>query len=185
MRKTAKPQSSRRVDGASIPEFGAVIVAFFFVILIPTMNLLCFAGSLSVAYAATNQAAEDIARAANLARARQIMRVAESNLTTETVFKAFRLEAADDPLMLDVIVEPLKGTRKRFPLRSGVVEAVDRSASLYQYEVITSFTVRPAVDLSAVPLVGQIPVVARATPITLRVQRAMEHPEWLALESVP
>jgi len=153
MRRDHRSGRSRR--GSSIAELGASFYAFCFCVLIPTVNVLGFAVSISYSYFYSTVIADRVSQSMSMKRAQRIL--AESKEEIET-----------NPLARLLKVSPAKGG---FSLQSTGA----RSGEIPQYMVRTPFALKPAIELSGIPVINEIPVIGKETSLTFDNFRAMEH----------
>mgnify|MGYP001257323152 CR=1 FL=1 len=84
-------------------------------------------------------------------------------------------------------VEDLKGNEKLIEFNNLLkqrrldkeIPSAKTENGIYRYRVTTKFVSSPVVDLRAIPLVGNLPIVCEPTPISIVTYRSAEHPEIL------
>lgn len=148
-------RSGRSRRGSSIAELGASFYAFCFCVLIPTVNVLGFAVSISYSYFYSTVIADRVSQSMSMKRAQRIL--AESKEEIET-----------NPLARLLKVAPAKGG---FSLQSTGAG----SGEIPQYMVRTPFDLKPAIELSGIPVINEIPVIGKETSLTFDNFRDMEH----------
>ncbi|MCA9801915.1 MAG: hypothetical protein KC777_08020 [Cyanobacteria bacterium HKST-UBA02] len=148
-------RSARSKRGSSIAELGASFYAFCFCVLIPTVNILGFAVSISYSYFYSTVIADRVAQSMSIKRAKQIL--AES-----------KAEIESNPLARLLKVAPAK---EGFTLQT----TGTGSDEIRQYVVRTPFAMKPAIELSGIPVINEIPVVGKETSLTFDNFRDMEH----------
>lgn len=178
-KNNSNKKDRRNAIGSSISEFGGAFVAFFFVILIPCINVASYGFSYGLANTTTNKLADEISKANSRKRTVEIIETTENKMTKDGLFHIFRLKTQKEPIKLELAVEDLKGVEKRLPFESTKSIKIDRSKNFYRYCLTTTFQAKPIVDLSGIPVLGQVPIIAAATPIRHVVYTDIEHPEFL------
>lgn len=63
---------------------------------------------------------------------------------------------------------------------TAVPPPIDTANNIYEYSVTTEFSLRPMVDLSFVPFIGQVPVLGQPSILHFTDHRAAEYPEGLS-----
>jgi len=82
---------------------------------------------------------------------------------------------------LYVVETPLGGgSMQRYGPNNGVSNAVDESNNIYEYEVVSSYSVGPFMNLSMLPFVGNVPGVGSPVQLSMTTHRIVEHPNGLA-----
>ena len=176
LRKVAK---ARKRSGANIPEFGTAFTAFFFVVVIPCINLVGFSMSYGLASKTSHETAEHISKAASLEHAKSIINQANTNLKEASLYKTFRLKPGESKFKLELAIESLNGQEKIFDFNSKEVPQLDRSTNLVRYRLTTDYRAQPVIDLSAVPILNKVWIIGSPTPIKQVIYREIEHPEYL------
>ena len=182
MQKSKPVRRNRK--GAHIAEFGAAFVAFFFFVLIPCINVVGFGAGYSLAHSTTSKTADSLSKSKNHKQIVNLLVRTTNSINEKSAFKTLRLEPAKRPIELSVAIENLKGQERIFPLTKNLESNldIDRSKNMYRYRITTKFISKPILDLSGIPVVGNIPILAAPTPIKLTQYRDIEHPEFLQSE---
>jgi hypothetical protein len=161
--------------GSSIAEFGAAFYAFFFAIIIPTINLLSFAVAFSYAHISANMKADSVAQSMTLKRARQIVEEAPSSLKSEPLASFLKAEPGPDGFKLDLVKTNLQGESEIVTAKTLNSLNDERTNGLIQYRVTANYSLQPRLDLSAVPFINNIPIIGKASEITFKLNRNIEH----------
>ncbi len=159
--------------GSSIAEFGAAFYAFFFAIIIPTINLLSFAIAFSYAHFAANMTADSVAQSMTLKRARQIVECAPSDLKGDSLANFLKVEPGSERFKLDLVRTNMQGENEILTAKN--LKDKDHSKGLIQYRVLANYTLRPRLDLGSVPFINTIPIIGKESELTFNLIRNIEH----------
>lgn len=168
-------RSRRGNSGSTVAEFGAAFYVFCLLILIPTINLLGFAVSMSFTHLTANVMADTVAQAMSPSRAQRILDNTATSLKSDPLAGLLKVSPATDPFKLELVGANTKGD---------VVVVMKRPWSekapancWLQYRITANYMVKPIADLGSVPLINQIPVLGKETALSLTLTRAVEHAE--------
>lgn len=179
---------NRKRDGATIPEFAACFTAFFFCILIPCLNIVSFAASYALAQSTSYIIADRLSNEQNLESLERAMEKTKLDLKNSDSLRTFRVSPdREKSIHLEIAVEDLKGNEKLIEFNNLLkqrrldkeIPSAKTENGIYRYRVTTKFVSSPVVDLRAIPLVGNLPIVCEPTPISIVTYRSAEHPEIL------
>lgn len=175
-RRSERSQNDRnRRMGSSIAEFGAAFYAFFFAIIIPTVNLLGFAIAFSYAYVSANMTTDTVAQAMTLKRARQIAQTAPAGLESDSLAQFLKVKPGADGFKLDLVRTNMQGENEILTARNLKNIDSEQNKGLIQYRVCANFSVRPMLDLGSVPFVNTIPIIGKESALTFQLMRNIEH----------
>ncbi len=188
MRQTARNKKLRNAKGAGhIVDFGCVFCAMVIAILLPMINFLTFTFGALAVYSATHAAAMKAGDSFNYKQASDIINRSGNDLTTSPIARFCHIQIPKDKkgMQLTTIVTDVK-------LRDVVLKTQDEpklpkfdpGVHLCQYAVKGCFEIKPLIDLSGVPVIGRIPVLARPFELSCVVERTVEHPEGLVKQEV-
>jgi hypothetical protein len=177
LRESIIISGKRRQSGSSIAEFGAAFYAFFFAILIPTINFLGFAISYSYSYFAANLMADTVAQAMTVKRARQILDENAISLKTDSLAQLVRVQPGTDAFKLDLVRTNMRGETEIVTGRNLNVWQSEQNKSMIQYRVTANYCVKPMLDLGSVPFIKDIPIVGKESIITYKLLRGIENPD--------
>lgn len=179
MIKESRANRRRNERGSNIAEFGSAFTVFFFCMVIPCINIIGFGASYSLASGTSNATADLLSKSSSQDSISKVLQDTKSNIGEKNLYKVFRLTASEHPIDVKVAVESLQGQEQLIDLDGKQNLKIDRSKNMYRYRIVASFVAKPILDLSSIPIIGQIPVIARPTPIILTQYRDIEHPEFL------
>lgn len=148
-------RSARCQRGSSIAELGASFYAFCFCVLIPTINVLGFAVSISYSYFYSTVIADRVAQSMSLKRAQRILAESEAEIEINPLARLLKIAPAKGGFSLQT-----RGTG---------------SDEIPRYIVRTPFALKPAIELSGIPIINEIPVIGKETSLTFDNSRDMEH----------
>jgi len=161
--------------GSSIAEFGAAFYAFFFAIIIPTINLLSFAIAFSYAHVAANMTADSVAQSMTLKRARQIVESAPSDLKGDSLANFLKVEPGAERFKLDLVRTNMQGENEILTAKKLKAEDNEQNKGLIQYRILANYTLRPRLDLGSVPFINTIPIIGKESELTFKLIRNIEH----------
>lgn len=177
-----KPGAKKRrsCSGASIAEFGAAFYAFCIAILIPTINFLTFAVAFSYSFVSANVIADTTAQAFSTKRAQAVLNESIESLKSDPLAKFLNVSATDD-FKLEVVTTNMRGDTEVARPGTRYLSDEDQSNKLYQYRVTASYSLRPLLNLSSVPLINEIPIIGKPTVLSFKNFRSLEHTEGLTI----
>lgn len=178
-----KRRAGRKEDGAAMAEFGAAFYAFCIVIMLPTINILSFALAYSYGFLFASGTADHVAQAISPKRAFQILDESSANLDSDCLARLFKIGASKESFKLAlvktnsrgdtmVIASNIKDIKK---LLNAEASNNFESNNLIQYEVTTSFSHQPLLELGSIPIVNQIPMIGKETTLSFKMLRHPEH----------
>lgn len=179
-----RSRSRRSKIGASIAEFGAAFYAFCIAIMLPTINCLSFAIAYSYSFLCANGTADHVAQAISPNRAFKILDESSANLSSDPLAQLFKIKAADQPFKLALVKTNSRG--ENLVVASNIKDIKkllnsDENTTLVQYEVTSSFTHQPLLELGAIPIINQIPLIGKESTLSFKMLR---HPEHLSEEAL-
>lgn len=177
-----------RAAGASIAEFGPVLVLFVLITIVPIANLLFFvAGYVSVS-ALSQSCATDAANSASFTEALLNVQKRTNSLVDSSLGKFVKLRpvggykscGVDVYLATTNVANPNVG--QFFGPNTGLPAGAtaDAATTIYQYNIRSSFDVGPCVDLQHVPLIGSMPMVGKPSTVEISTSRMAEHIDCLS-----
>lgn len=182
----AKRQRIRSATG-SIAEFGPAVAVFLIVILFPLINLIGLAYGMSTVFLIAHQCASQAGASANYSQAlvaavKQARELTQSGMGKFAKLKAVRGYANSG---VDLYVYETNITTSEVHV-CGPNELppapVDPSNNVYQ--ILAQFTcdMGPFVDLSNVPILGDISGIGKPAKISYGATVAVEHPEGIVFD---
>lgn len=173
--RVSKRVNRNRRMGSSIAEFGAAFYAFFFAIIIPTINLLSFAVAFSYAYLAANMTADSVAQSMTLKRAREIVENSPSDLKGDSLASFLKVEPGAEGFKLDLVRTNMQGEIQILTSKNLKSEDSSQNKGLIQYRVLANYKLRPRLDLGSVPFINTIPIIGKESELTFNLIRNIEH----------
>jgi hypothetical protein len=176
---------SRRRSG-NMSEFAACLMVFFLFALFPLINLLMFSVNCGTVFLITRNAAAAAATSSNYGTALTAVQNAVSTGLSSGLGQFSKLSANGGSTSagwdLYIISTSLSGGANQvYGPDTPLLTAPDPSNFIYEYRVVSNFTVQPFVNMSAVPFIGSVPVVGSAIPFTSCAERAVEDPSGLGV----
>lgn len=169
---------NRRLIGASITEFGAAFYAFCILIMLPTLNILSFAVGYSYCFFCANMTADQVAHATTPNRAYAILRQSESKMASDPIAKMLKVRTGKDAFGLSLVKLDPQG-KNQMVVHSikdiSVLLRSEESNGLLKYQVTGAYIHEPILEVGAVPIVNQIPIIGKETMIAFSVLRQPEH----------
>jgi hypothetical protein len=160
----------------------------------PTICFLNFGVAFTYGFIASSVAADKASQAMNLEQAQRVLFDCKEKLRTNNVARLIKVAPGTKPFKLDLVKSNPKGevrvitydTTRQRPSRSasGSVAAYpsttdsDSSRDILQYRILASYSVKPLIDLSMVPLMNQIPIIGKPADISFQHLRIPEHSEF-------
>lgn len=188
MHSSFRYKKPRNAKGAGhIVDFGCVFCAMVIAILLPMVNFLSFTFGALAVYSATHAAAIKAGDSFSYKQASEIINRSGADLATSPIARFCQIQVPKNKkgMQLTTLVTDVK-------LRDVVLKTqeepkltkVDPGVHLCQYSVKGCFEIKPLIDLSGVPVIGQIPVIAKPFELSCVVERTVEHPEGLVKQEV-
>jgi hypothetical protein len=168
----------RSKTGASIAEFGAAFYAFCIVIMLPTINFLSFAIAYSYSFLCANGTADHVAQAISPKRAFQILDENSTNLNSDPLAHLFKIKASEQPFKLALVKTNSRGDSLIIANNIKDIKKLlntDENANLIQYEITSSFTQQPLLELGSIPIINQIPLIGKESILSFKMLRHPEH----------
>jgi hypothetical protein len=160
-------------------EFAACLMVFFLFALFPLINLIMFAANCGTVALLTRNAAAAAATSPNYGKALAAAQASVTNDLSGGFGKFSKLTALgginNSGIDLYIVATALTGSANNvYGPDTPLPIAPDNTNFIYEYRVVSSFTVQPFVNMSAVPFIGNVPVVGASTPFTFTAERAVE-----------
>ena len=168
----------RNNNGSAVSEFGACLAAFFFIAFIPSVNIAAYLAGCYLAEDITGSCADKISKASDKKALSEMVQNMNRRLENGETLAIFKLKAASRPVSVELAVEsPEK--EHLYDIDNTKTLHLNRTDNLIRYRITTDFVARPFFNLSAVPGIGSVPIIAGPSKITRIIYREIEHPEFL------
>ena len=168
----------RNNNGSAVSEFGACLAAFFFIAFIPSVNIAAYLAGCYLAEDITGSCADKISKASDKKALSEMVQNMNRRLENRETLAIFKLKAASRPVSVELAVEsPEK--EHLYDIDNTKTLHLNRTDNLIRYRITTDFVARPFFNLSAVPGIGSVPIIAGPSKITRTIYREIEHPEFL------
>lgn len=168
----------RNNSGSAVSEFGACLAAFFFIAFIPSVNIAAYLAGCYLAEDITGSCADKISKASDKKALSEMVQNMNRRLENGETLAIFKLKAASRPVSVELAVEsPEK--EHLYDIDNTKTLHLNRTDNLIRYRITTDFVARPFFNLSAVPGIGSVPIIAGPSKITRTIYREIEHPEFL------
>ena len=168
----------RNNSGSAVSEFGACLAAFFFIAFIPSVNIAAYLAGCYLAEDITDSCADKISKASDKKALSEMVQNMNRRLENGEALAIFKLKAASRPVSVELAVEsPEK--EHLYDIDNTKTLHLNRTDNLIRYRITTDFVARPFFNLSAVPGIGSVPIIAGPSKITRTIYREIEHPEFL------
>lgn len=168
----------RNNKGSAVSEFGACLAAFFFIAFIPSVNIAAYLAGCYLAEDITDSCADKISKASDKKALSEMVQNMNRRLENGETLAIFKLKAASRPVSVELAVEsPEK--EHLCDIDNTKTLHLNRTDNLIRYRITTDFVARPFFNLSAVPGIGSVPIIAGPSKITRTIYREIEHPEFL------
>jgi hypothetical protein len=186
--RTKSSRSGLRSKGGNISEFAVSLLVFFLFALFPMINLVVFAAQCGTATMITRNAAGVAATSATYGDALAGMQSTQNsdlaggfaNFSKLTANGGYTGCGAD----LYIVSTGLSGgTSTTTGPNTALTTTPDATNFIYEYQVRGSYMLKPFVNMSAVPFIGNVPIIGAATPYTCNVERAVETPSGLNVQA--
>ncbi|MBX9669795.1 MAG: hypothetical protein K2X93_19380 [Candidatus Obscuribacterales bacterium] len=171
-------RKNKRIIGESITEFGSAFYAFCIVIMIPTLNILSFASGYSYCVLCASVTADQVAHATTPNRAYEILRQSASKMTLDPIAKLLKVRPSKDAFGLSLAKLDVQGRNQIVANGIKDISALlrsEQSKGVLQYQVIVAYVHEPLLEVGSVPIVNQIPIVGKETPLAFTMRRHPEH----------
>jgi len=181
-----KPAKSR-ISGASVAEFGPVLVFFVLIVIIPLLNLLAFVTGYACVSTTCQTCAADAANSTTFDEALTNVKKRSLAMVDSSLAKFARVKPRGgyQGCGVDIFIATTKladpnsghfyGPNTGLPPNT----SANAAANIYEYTVRSSYDVGPLMDLSAVPLVGNLPLIGQPVNLANQASRAAEHVDAL------
>ena len=168
----------RNNNGSAVSEFGACLAAFFFIAFIPSVNIAAYLAGCYLAEDITGSCADKISKASDKKALSEMVQNMNRRLENGETLAIFKLKAASRPVSVELAVEsPEK--EHLYDIDNTKTLHLNRTDNLIRYRITTDFVARPFFNLSVVPGIGSVPIIAGPSKITRTIYREIEHPEFL------
>ena len=174
-------RNSRNNNGSAVSEFGASLVAFFFFAFIPVVNIVSLIVAVVAVEYVTYNCADTISKANDTRSLSEALASMNQKLVTGDALPIVNLEATRHPLSVSLSVQNIKDPRseRNYDIKDAGLIKLNRSTDLIHYRVSASYKATPFFDLSAIPVIGSVPVIAGPIFVEKTLYREIEHPEFL------
>lgn len=170
----------RNSRGANIAEFAVALFALFLCGLLPLCNVVSFAASLN----SVQQLALVCARDAAMADTREMaLRSAQSiNALVKNPTMCALHNVQPLKTNLDLVSTAPNGTRSIYPIEpnSRSRTSVQRG-NQYSIQLHFSCSISPLINLTGIPVVGQVPIIGSSAEVHLQPEVPIENPAILEL----
>lgn len=182
MRYKGRSKVRNQKGAGHIVDFGCVFCAMVIAILLPAVNVLTFSFGALAVYSATHTAATKAADTFDYKQAANTVSKSASDLASSPIarFCHIQVPKTKKGMQLTTLVTDIKV--RDVVLRTDEapkLTKIDPSIHLCQYAVRSAFEIKPMIDLSGVPIIGQVPIIASPFELSCTVERTVEHPEGL------
>jgi len=185
-RRRSQRQAGRKA-GASVAEFGPVLVILVLITIVPLTNLIFFLAGYVCVSALCQSCATDAANSATFGEALVNVRKRALSTAGSGPGKFFKLQPVggyegcgiDLYIATTNLANPNVG--QFFGPNSGLPSstAANGATTMYEYNIRSQFGIGPCMDLSALPLAGTLPMVGKPVTVELSTSRAAEHIDCL------
>jgi hypothetical protein len=177
-----------RAAGASIAEFGPVLVLFVLITIIPLANLLFFLAGYTTVSAISQGCVTDAANSATFTEALANVQKRTKAALESSLGKFVKLQAVggykncgvDVYIATTNVANPNIG--QFFGPNTGLPAGTnaDSATTIYQYNIRSSFNVGPCINLTGLPLLGDLPMVGKPSTVEISKSRTAEHIDCLS-----
>jgi len=168
-------------------EFGPVLVIFVLIIIIPLLNILAFVTGYTCVSTTCQSCAADAANSTTFEEAlinvkKRSLSMLDSSLAK---FAKIKPQGGYQGCGVDIFIATTKlsdpNAGQFYGPNSGLPANVTANSAtdIYEYTVRSSFDVGPLMDLSGVPLVGNLPLIGKPVNLSNQASRAAEHVDAL------
>jgi len=185
-----KSPQKRTSTGASLAEFGPVLAIFVLLVFIPALNFLSFAWGYATANLTCQACAADAANAPSFDQALAAVKKRARDMLDSAPGRFAGLKTASgyekcgfDLYLAESNVQK-ETTGQFYGPNTGLPRGakIDNAANVYEYALRGNFDVGPFLNLSAVPLVSNLPLIGQPVKIELSSIRVAEHTDCLRRE---
>lgn len=177
----------RNLTGSS-SEFVVALYVLLFLIAIPFIDLLALAGSAGVLLLMAHECASEAAAQHRYFDCLSVVEKKANGMINGNMGRFSRLKPVGGykncgaDLFIDVS-NYATGASQRLPANKPVPPPIDTSANVYECTVVTCCQISPAIDLSAIGLLKDIPALSAPVKVNLSATRASEYPRGLEFPS--
>ena len=184
-RKSSTALRHRSTRGAAeLSEFALVLYILFFVILVPIVDLGGLLIAAGTQYLATNDFAAKAASQPDYINCLNAMFAESQKFEAMSIAKFMNMTpqggyvgSGNDMYVLATNVS--SGTTATSTANNSISPPIDTSANIYELSVKSNYSFKPLLNLSGVPLLGQVPGLGQPVTFTFVANRPIEHPGGL------
>jgi hypothetical protein len=178
----ARRRKLRSNKGATeIAQFPLTLYCLFLVLALPVLNLVTLIIAGTTAYLATNDLAAKAATQPNFSLALNAMTVEAYNFQANTLAQFVKMVpqggytgCGND---LYVLSTNIGGAGVQSSAADQTLTTnIDTTKSIYEMQVVSSYSVSPLVSLASLPLLGSIPGLGQPVTLSFAASRPIEHP---------
>ena len=187
--KISERSKINRRSAGNMSEFAVSLLVFFLFAMFPMINLVMFAAQCGTATMITRNAAGVAATSATYGDALLGMQSTQSSDLSGGFAQFSKLTAnggiANCGADLYIVATALSGsTNTTTGPNTALTTTPDSTNFIYEYQVRGTYMLKPFVNMSAVPFIGNVPIIGADTPYTCNVERAVETPAGLNVAAV-
>lgn len=178
----------RDISGTASSEFVVALYVLLFLIAIPLIDLLALAGSAGLLLLNAHQCATEAAAQHRYFDCLSVVEKQSNSLVNSDMGRFSRIKQVGGykncgaDLYIDVS-NFANGGSQRLPANKPVPPPIDTSANVYECTVVTCCQISPAIDLSVINLLKDIPALSAPVKLNLSATRASEYPRGLEFPS--
>lgn len=170
-----------RSHRGEMAEFPIALIVFFLFAVFPLINLVLYVAACATVAFITTQAADSVAAQSNYATSLTSMQTVVTNLTSSGWGQFARLTpnggyqncGAD---LWTVETNIATNNVNLYGPDTPDPNTPNPQTNLYEYRVVTKFTIAPFVNLSAVPFINGVPLIGTPAQLSYTVERNVEYP---------
>ena len=175
-----------QIGATEITQFPLTIYCLFLVLFLPVTNLIALVVAASTIYVATNDLAAKAAAQPTFAQSLNAMTLEAYSFQSNSLARFAKMVpnggytgCGND---LYVLATDMKGAgvQTSAPNQS-LTSNVDTTKSIYEMQVVSSYSVSPLVSLASFPLLREVPGLGRPVLISFAAYRPIEHPGGMQL----
>jgi endo-alpha-1,4-polygalactosaminidase (GH114 family) len=175
-----RSKRNRRIGSAQISEFSVALAVFFFVLLFPLINLISLSAAYATGFLAAKYAANRAGDSIDYMEAITAAAAASKEITSSGLGKFAALKPVggyDNSGMNLYLTDTNISTNVNIVHgpNTPAVSALDQEKYLYAYDTVLTYDVGPFLNLSALPLVGNVAGLGKPVRMTFQANRAVEH----------
>ena len=168
-----------RSRAGNIAEFAPCLFVFFMFALFPLINLIMLGANCGTVALLTRNAAVAAANAPTYGQALTAMQSSVNNDLSAGFGQFSKLTANggynNTGVDLYVVATSIGGGATQVYGPDTVLTVTPNTSNfIYEYRVVSSFSLQPFINMSAVPFIGSVPVIGAATPFGYSAERAVE-----------